>query len=178
MKRVLFLFGHLNDRDIEWMIQNGYRQDLETGDRLIRKGESIDNLYIVLSGQLSISADDGTEQCIALLGTGEIVGEMSFLEARPPSVSVIATKFSTVYCISRELMNARLSSNIEFRANFYYALALFLSNRLRKTTDRLGYGKPEEEDLIDSNILNGVSQAGSRFVQILQKFSEVKPMYL
>jgi len=173
MKRVLFLLGHLNDLDIEWMMHNGNKQDLEIGDRLIRKGESIESLYIVLSGQLSITADLGNKQNIALLGSGEIVGEMSLLESRPPSVSVIATKPSTVYCISLKLIEARLSLNLEFKANFYYALALFLSNRLRKTTDRLGYGIPEEEDLIDVNVLNGVSQAGSRFSQILQRFSEV-----
>jgi CRP/FNR family transcriptional regulator, cyclic AMP receptor protein len=173
MKRVLFLLGHLNDLDIEWMMHNGNKQDLEIGDRLIRKGESIESLYIVLSGQLSVTADLGNKQNIALLGSGEIVGEMSFLESRSPSVSVIATKPSTVYCISREMIESRLSSNLEFKANFYYALALFLSNRLRKTTDRLGYGIPEEEDLIDVNVLNGVSQAGSRFSQILQRFSEV-----
>lgn len=159
--------------DIEWMIHNGNKQDLEIGDRLIRKGESIESLYIVLSGQLSVTADLGNNQNIAMLGSGEIVGEMSFLESRPPSVSVIASKPSSVYCISRKLIETRLTTNLEFKANFYYALALFLSNRLRKTTDRLGYGIPEEEDLIDVNVLNGVSQAGLRFSQILQKFSEV-----
>ena len=49
MKRVLFLLGHLNDLDIEWMINNGSKAELETGDRLIRKGETIENLYIILS---------------------------------------------------------------------------------------------------------------------------------
>jgi CRP/FNR family transcriptional regulator, cyclic AMP receptor protein len=44
---------------------------------------------------------------------------------------------------------------------------------LRKTTDQLGYGNPEEEDLIDTNVLDGVAQAGSRFGQILNRFAEV-----
>lgn len=172
MKRVLFFLGHLNDLDIEWMINNGSKAELEIGDRLIRKGEPIENLYIVLSGQLSIT-DGLNDKNIALIGAGEVVGEMSFLESRPPSVSVIAAETTTVYCISRELMNSRLASNLEFRANFYYAISLFLSNRLRKTTSQLGYGTPEETDIIDENILDGVAQAGSRFGQILQKFSEV-----
>ena len=172
MKRVLFLLGHLNDLDIEWMINNGNKEDLETGDRLIRKGETIENLYIILSGQLAIS-DGESEKHIAHIGGGEIVGEMSFLESRPPSVSVIATEPATVYSISRELMNSRLATNLEFRANFYYAISLFLSNRLRKTTSQLGYGTPDEEDVIDENVLDGVSQAGARFGQILQKFAEV-----
>lgn len=172
MKRVLFLLGHLNDLDIEWMVNNGNKADLETGDRLISSGEPIENLYIVLSGQLSITSGSD-DKSIALIGAGEIVGEMSFLESRPPSVSVIAAEPTSVYCISKELMNSRLENNLEFKANFYYAISLFLSNRLRKTTSQLGYGNPDEADTIDENVLDGISQAGSRFGQILQKFSEV-----
>ncbi len=173
MKRVLFFLGQLNDRDVEWMIDNGSKLDLPVGYKLITKDESFDSLYIVLSGQLSVYTDKNNRDSIAKLETGEIVGEMSFFEARPPSVSVIVTKPSVVYQISRNIINTRMATNPEFRSNFYYALALFLSNRLRKTTDQLGYGNPEEEDLIDTNILDGVAQAGSRFGQILHRFSAV-----
>jgi len=173
MKRVLFFLGQLNDRDVEWMLQNGSKLTMETGDRLINKGEAIDSLYIVLSGQLAVCATSNYNECIAKLETGEVVGEMSFLESRPPSVSVIVTEPSVVYQISRDKINARLLTNMEFKANFYYALALFLSNRLRKTTDQLGFGNPEEEDLVDTNVLDGVAQAGSRFVKMLHKFAEV-----
>lgn len=173
MKRVLFFLGQLNDRDVEWMLCNGNKLELEAGDRLITKGETIDSLYIVLSGQLAVCSSSNYNESIAKLEAGEVVGEMSFLESRPPSVSVIVTEPSVVYQISREVINKRLSTNMEFRSNFYYALALFLSNRLRKTTDQLGYGNPEEEDLIDTNVLDGVAQAGSRFGKILHRFSEV-----
>lgn len=173
MKRVLFFLGHLNDRDVEWMLQNGTKLTLETGDRLINKGEAIDSLYIVLSGQLAVCANNNFNECIAKLESGEVVGEMSFLESTPPSVSVIVTAPSVIYQISREKINLRLLTNSEFRANFYYALALFLSNRLRKTTDQLGFGNPNDEDLVDANVLDGVAQAGSRFVKLLHRFSEV-----
>ena len=172
MKRVLFFLGQLNDRDVEWMLHNGSKLMLETGDRLINKGEAIDSLYIVLSGQLAVCATNNYNECIAKLEAGEVVGEMSFIESRPPSVSVIVTKPSVVYQISREKIHARLLTNMEFKANFYYALALFLSNRLRKTTDQLGVGNPDE-DLVDMNVLDSVAQAGSRFVKILHRFSEV-----
>ncbi len=171
MKRVLFFLGQLNDRDVEWMLYNGGKLELETGDRLINRGEPIESLYIVLSGQLAVCTNNN--ETVAKLEVGEIVGEMSFLESRPPSVSVIVTQPTVVYRISREMINARLKTNMEFKSNFYYALALFLSNRLRKTTDQLGYGNPEEEDLIDTNVLDGVAQAGSRFGQILHRFAEI-----
>jgi CRP/FNR family transcriptional regulator, cyclic AMP receptor protein len=173
MKRVLFFLGQLNDRDVEWMIHNGSKLDLPKGHKLITKGGSIDCLYIVLSGQLSVCTDSNNSDSIAKLEAGEILGEMSFLESRPPSVSVFATKESVVFQISRNMINSRMAINPEFKSNFYYALALFLSNRLRKTTDQLGYGNPEEEDLIENNVLESVAQAGSRFGQILHRFSEV-----
>ncbi|GAA4414917.1 hypothetical protein GCM10023187_44960 [Nibrella viscosa] len=173
MKRVLYFLGHLNDRDVEWLLQNGTKLTLETGDRLINKGQAVDSLYIVLSGQLAVCANNNFNECIAKLEAGEVVGEMSFLESTPPAVSVIVTAPSVIYQISREKINLRLLTNSEFRANFYYALALFLSNRLRKTTGQLGFGNPEDEDLVDANVLDGVAQAGSRFVKILNRFSEV-----
>ncbi|OOV17402.1 cyclic nucleotide-binding domain-containing protein [Flavobacterium sp. LM4] len=172
MKRALFFLGQLDSRDVEWLIQNGQKIELGIGEKLIQKGNFIDSLYIILSGQLSVCAENGTKEDIATLGSGEVVGEMSFLETRPPSVSVIATKIATVYKISKQVIEVRLSTNPDFKANFYYALALFLSNRLRKTTDQLGYGTPEEEDLIDTKILDHVAQAGSRFGQILNRFSQ------
>ena len=170
MKKVLFLLGHLTDLDIEWMIHNGSKKSLKNHQELISKGEEIENIYIILSGKLAIT--DGKHE-IASIGPGEIVGEMSFLESRAPSVSVVASEDSVVYSISRAVMNQKLDTDVQFRSNFYYSLALFLSNRLRKTTNKLGYESPEEEDVIDTNVLDGVAQAGARFSQILNKFSEV-----
>jgi len=173
MKRVLFLLGHLNDIDIEWMIKNGHKESIRTGDILIHRDEPIENLYIILSGQLSIRDGITDINEIARIGAGEVLGEMSFLEARPPSVSVTASEPCEIFVISKALIEERMLMDIQFKSNFYYALALFLSNRLRKTTNQLGFGVPEEADLIDTNVLEGVAQAGERFSQILKKFSEV-----
>ena len=170
MKRVLFLLGHLNDLDIEWMLANGSKIRLSKGATLVTKGTAIDHIYIVLSGQFSI-VDQHKD--IAVIGSGEVIGEMSFLESRLPSVSVTALNSCEVYRIPRALMNKKLEEDVEFRASFYYSLALFLSDRLRKTTNQLGYGTDLEQDALDENVLDGVAQAGSRFHQILQKFSEV-----
>ncbi len=173
MKRVLFLLGHLKDRDVEWMINNGKKETIATNDRLITKGVAIEKLYIILSGSFSVVDEVNTGKSIAQIGVGEVVGEMSFLESRPPSVSVVAEETSSVYSISREMMQNRFDIDTEFKANFYYAIALFLSNRLRRTTEQLGFDSPEETDMVDEKILDGIAQAGERFNEILKKFSEV-----
>ena len=173
MKHVLFLLGHLSDRDIEWMINSGHKENIEAGDFLIHRNEKIENLYIILSGYLSILDGISNIREIAQIGSGEVLGEMSFVESRLPSVSVMATQSCEVFVLSKELIRNRMDQNVRFQANFYYALALFLSDRLRKTTNQLGYGDQEDIDVIDTNVLEEVAQAGSRFSQIVRKFAEI-----
>jgi CRP-like cAMP-binding protein len=173
MKRVLFVLGHLSDNDIEWMIENGSTRQLQRGDYLVRQGESIEEIYIVLSGSLRIFNEQNPDHEIAYIGSGEIIGEMSFLDDRPPSVSVLAQEEVKVFRISLERVRQYMEVNTRFAARFYYSVALFLSDRLRKTTSRLGYGEPEEDlDELNANVLLQVGQAGSRFHRLLNKFSE------
>lgn len=175
MKRVLFVLGQLSDNDIEWMIENGNKQTINQSDFLVKQGEAIENIFIVLSGSFRIFNEQNPEINIAQIGSGEIIGEMSFLDERPPSVSVVATETSSVYCISLDRMKQFMEVDTRFAARFYYSIGLFLSDRLRKTTGRLGYGALEENEDIDEiniNVLSQVGQAGSRFSRMLNKFAE------
>jgi CRP/FNR family cyclic AMP-dependent transcriptional regulator len=175
MKRVLFVLGQLSDNDIEWMIDNGKKQTINEGEFLVKQGESIVNIFIVLAGGFRIFNAQNPDYNIAQIGSGEIVGEMSFLDERPPSVSVMATQTSSVYSISLERMKQFMEVDTSFAARFYYSIGLFLSDRLRKTTGRLGYGSLEENedmDEINLNVLSQVGQAGSRFSRMLNKFAE------
>lgn len=174
MKRVLYILGKLNDHDLEWMIENGSTMNVSKGENLIRKGEALEHLFIVLSGGLEIYTDGENERAIAKLGSGEMVGEMSFLDSRPPSVNVVATEDSKCYSIPIERMRLKINADSSFASRLYQSIALFLSNRLRTTTGRLGYGVIEDDpDEMDINILRDVSQAGARFTRMVNKFSEV-----
>jgi CRP/FNR family cyclic AMP-dependent transcriptional regulator len=175
MKRVLFVLGQLSDNDIEWMIDNGKKQTINQGDFLVKQGEAIESIFIVLSGSFRIFNEQNPEMNIAQIGSGEIIGEMSFLDERPPSVSVVATGISSVYSISLERMKQFMEVDTRFAARFYYSIGLFLSDRLRKTTGRLGYGALEENEDVDEiniNVLSQIGQAGSRFSRMLNKFAE------
>lgn len=173
MKRVLFILGQLSDSDLEWMISNGSKAFIKEGEYLVKQGEAIKNIYIVLSGNFRIFNEEKKDATIAQIGSGEIVGEMSFLDERPPSVSVQATEYATVYSISLEKVKRFMEVDTRFAARFYYAVALFLSDRLRKTTSRLGYGAPEDEvDEINLNVLHQIGQAGARFSRMINRFAE------
>ena len=85
MRKALYLLGQLSDADVEWMIANDSRLRLAPGAVLIREGQPIDALYLLLQGALDISYAETGGNKIIRLGAGEVVGERSFLDERPPS---------------------------------------------------------------------------------------------
>src|SRR5213592_4356710 len=101
MRKVLFIFGELNDFDIDWMIAAGRKEQIPKGTVLIQEGKAANALYIVLDGEFKVSVSKLEDFEIARLGVGEIAGEMSFVEARPPSATVTATESAVVLSIPR-----------------------------------------------------------------------------
>jgi bacteriocin-type transport-associated protein len=177
MRKVLFILGQLSDDDVEWLSKAGQRQRIPAGTTLITEGKAIDSMYILLDGRMAVSLKGiGT---VATLATGEVMGEMSLIDSRPPSASVSAESDSVVFAISRAALNGKLESDISFAARFYKAIATFLSDRLRGTVQRLGYGDKgvsldEDTELdgeLDLNVLDNVHLAGARFERMLKKLT-------
>jgi CRP/FNR family cyclic AMP-dependent transcriptional regulator len=175
MRKALFFLGILDDADVEWMIATGAKQQLNPGEVLIQEGKPAASVFLVLEGVLSVVARAAGNQEVARLRPGEIVGEMSFVDSRPPSATVQAIEPSSVLAIPRRGLEARLSQDASFAARFYRAMAVFLSDRLRSTVGLLGYGSGQTledqasyADEIDPAVLDNVSLAGARF-DILQR---------
>ncbi|PSB29327.1 cyclic nucleotide-binding domain-containing protein [Stenomitos frigidus] len=149
MKKVLFILGELDDDDIDWVIETAVRQDVVAGTVLIYEGQPIDTLYILLEGTLSVSVAAMGDREIAQLSSGDVVGEMSFIDTRPPSATVTATQPSLVLSLPREQLATKLRQDVGFASRFYRALAIFLSNRLRVTVNQLGYGSNNQSETTD-----------------------------
>ena len=122
MRKVLYIFGELADRDIDWLIANGEKEEWEDGSVLIRKGSPITKIYINLRGSLSVFRDDAQRNKIAELGVGEFVGEMSFVDSSPTSATVTAEGPVTVYSIARDRLVAHVREDDGFGARFYHAI--------------------------------------------------------
>src|SRR4051794_19401253 len=79
MRKVLFLFGQLNDDDVEWMLTAGAKRFVPAGVVLIQQGVPVAPVFILLEGRLAVRLPPPreSEKEIARLNAGEIVGEMS-----------------------------------------------------------------------------------------------------
>src|SRR5690349_3477513 len=128
MRKVLYILGQLNDSDIEWLATHGHRRTVADGEVIVHEGRTIDALFITLTGQFRVTLDDGQE--VARLGAGEVVGEIAFVDAAPPSATVTAIGRASILALPKSVLQQRLNSDPPFAARFYRALAIFLADRL------------------------------------------------
>ena len=99
MRSGLAVLHGLTDADIDWMLDYGLEQDVAQGGLVVGEGTRPDAIFLVASGMLSVFLGTDGDGRVAVLGPGQIVGEMSFLEDRPSSASVAALEFSRVICL-------------------------------------------------------------------------------
>ena len=172
MRKALYLLGILEDTDVQWLAAHGTRQFVPARTVLIEEGRDIDHLYVLLNGELSVIVKSAPGKEIARLYSGEIVGEISFIDARPPTASVTAARDCQVLAIPRDVLKKHFAADGGFAARFYQAIATFLADRLRMTVGRLGYGSFDaaaEADEIADDFLVKVDLAAVRFDSLLRQ---------
>ncbi len=74
--------------------------EVEKGTDLVKQGESSPALFVALAGELSVNrAEDGETRVLAVLGSGDIFGEMSLLA----QAEAVATVHADTKCLVLEL---------------------------------------------------------------------------
>ncbi len=200
IREVLFVFGELSDSDLDWLITAGQREKILAGTPLIQKGRPVNGLYILLDGAMAVSVSDEDQNPLALafasleggeaqgreiarLLQGDIVGEMHFVDARPPATTVKALKDSLVLMIPRQDLNVKLEQDVIFASHFYRVLGILIADRLRGMASRLGYGRRvyssdqtlnnevKYADELDFKTLDSLTLAGNRFNWMLMRLN-------
>jgi CRP/FNR family transcriptional regulator, cyclic AMP receptor protein len=139
MSQALVILNELDNDDLNWMVKVGLKRHISPGEILIYEGEQISALYIILSGSFSVLIKALGDKELARISRGEIIGEISFLDSRPPVATVQAVEHSFVLVIPRIELALKLQKNMGFAARFYRGISLCLANRMHNTIRRLGY---------------------------------------
>jgi len=164
MRKALYFLGILNDADIDWLVAAGSRREIASGSTLIEEGRAIDSVFLVIDGAFSVRTKALGNREIARLMSGEVMGEMSFVDHAPPSATVQSLEKSFVLDVPRRRLNVKLAEDPGFAARFYRALSMFLAARLRVTNAALAGGTADDsEGEMDFDALDNVSRAGARF---------------
>lgn len=177
MKKVIYILGQLSDEDVEWMTSQSRKLSLASGETIVKEGGQSQDIYFVIDGEVAIETGSKAVR-LATLGTGEILGEMSLVDSRPASASVITLIPTKLMALSKEKIHAKLASDTGFAARFYKAIALFLSERMRGTVAQLGYGTSKNDltesdpDELEGEVLEHAFLAGARFDRMIKSMRD------
>jgi CRP-like cAMP-binding protein len=187
LRKVLYLFSVLNDNDIDWLTTYGRQEQSTTGTVLIQQGEPVEAIYFLLQGTLSVVITipvDGiaTEREIAQRSSGEMVGEMSFVEIGNASATIRCAENSRILAIPQALLREKLQKDRGFASRLYHALAIILVDRLwddllRRGFSARAYAQDQpvddqyEEDEIPLDVLETTLLAGTRFKWMMNRLN-------
>lgn len=173
MRKALIMLGELSDGDVDWIAKTAVRRILPAGSVIITEGRELQSLFIILEGQALVTAR-GVE--LARLASGELLGEISMIDKRPPTATVTAEIETILLALDRQQLAKKLRDDPGFGSRFYYAVAIFLADRLRSTNLRLASGGApptaddiEQGDELGDDVLDKVYLAGAKFDKLLKR---------
>ena len=85
----LALFADLSKPQLEAVAHYFDEEWFTEGQRILRKGLSGPNFYVILDGEAAVRIGDETR---AMLGRGDFFGEVSVLLGEPPTADVVAMR--------------------------------------------------------------------------------------
>ena len=144
------LFASLDDQAFAALTEELTEVDLSRGSTLFHEGDPVDQLYFIISGKIKLgrTAPDGRESLVAIMGPGELFGEMALFDPSPRSTSATAVSETRLAGLKHENLKKVIERSPEVSAQLLQALA----RRLRRTNESLA-------DLVFSDVPGRVAKA-------------------
>jgi CRP/FNR family transcriptional regulator, cyclic AMP receptor protein len=144
------LFRELDDEAATALRNSMSEVHLERGEVLFREGDEGDRVYVVIAGKVKLgrTAPDGRENLLALLGPGQMFGELSLFDPGPRSTAASAVTDTDMLALAHNDLLPWLTGRPEVARG----LLLQLASRLRRSNDTLA-------DLVFSDVPGRVAKA-------------------
>ena len=144
------LFAALDDEAAEALHANMVRTELSRSEVLFHEGDPGDRLYVIVEGKVKLgrTSGDGRENLLAILGPGEMFGELSLFDPGPRNATATAVSDAVLIGLGSEDLINWLTGRPDVSRQLLRALA----RRLRRTNENLA-------DLVFSDVPGRVAKA-------------------
>lgn len=140
MERILFLrrvplFADLAPADLKQVAAITVEAVYSDGDTIVRQGETGDEMYIIVSGDVSVRIDSDGQPAsreIARRIAGDYVGEMAIISREPRIATLVAVGSVRVLCLDRKQFEGILHE----RPEIGLALMRILCERLKEASNK------------------------------------------
>jgi CRP/FNR family transcriptional regulator, cyclic AMP receptor protein len=127
------LFAGFDRSALDALMRSARMITVAPDETLFVQGDAPDGCYAILEGVLKVSiiGPDGEEALLALVGAGEVIGEMAMIDGQPRSATLAALKQSTLAFISKP----RFTAFAESCPAIYRHMLEMLVSRLRRSNE-------------------------------------------
>ncbi|CEK12472.1 Crp/Fnr family transcriptional regulator [Chthonomonas calidirosea] len=131
----LSLFKGVPGDLLERVAHDAQIRSFTAGHYVLFQGDTGDALYLILQGTVKVflNLSDGSEVFLALLGTSDVFGEMSLIDASGRSANVLTREPTKLLIMVQPLFNHLLDRSPSFGRNMLQLLA----RRLRMANARI-----------------------------------------
>jgi len=152
------VLGALPEDLASGLFSKGPVMSVKADQTLFMEGDEADGCYRVKEGLLkaSISAPDGGERILAILGPGDIIGELAMIDGGLRSASITALRDSQLNFVSKRTFDTFAQE----RPELCHQLARLLTQRLRDTNN----------SLTTTNFLSVKGRVASALLQLAKAF--------
>jgi CRP/FNR family cyclic AMP-dependent transcriptional regulator len=144
------LFAALDDEAATSLRDSMLEVGLARAEELFAEGDQGDRLYVIVEGKIKLgrTSGDGRENLLAILGPGEMFGELSLFDPGPRTATATAVADSRLIGLGHDALQPWLMRHPEVSIQLLHALA----RRLRRTNETLA-------DLVFSDVPGRVAKA-------------------
>ena len=123
-------FPAMEDSTVKQLCRIGVWEDLKDSEQLTRHGSTPDILAVVFSGEIAVYQYD---RCVARIGAGHFVGEMSFITGQPANADTHAAGTVTLLVWEQAALARRCERDPGLRTALYTAFGPDLVNKIART---------------------------------------------
>ncbi|MCS7229043.1 MAG: cyclic nucleotide-binding domain-containing protein [Candidatus Kryptonium sp.] len=128
------LFGSVGEELINEIAQNSFIENYKPGDIILREGESGDKVCLIAEGKVKVvKLADSKGKILMELEDGDFFGEMSLIDLRPRSASVVALTDCKIISIPANEFEKLIHLHPQILIN----ISRTLSERLRKSNEKI-----------------------------------------
>ena len=135
------LFNGLPQGHLRRVVDIGVEEQYRVGATIFSEGEPGDKFYLIVEGAVRISriVPGMGEEALAVLGPGEVFGEMALLDESPRSAGAIAHEKCRLLVITKDAFDDLLFLHKDLAYEVLWSCVRMLASRLRETNDKLTF---------------------------------------
>ena len=141
--RKIPMFHGLRAVGTRLVLQSCEFRGVRSGEAVCRVNAQSDEMYILLTGGLSILTNEGVRVATILPVT--TVGEMGVITGQPRSATVEASSQSNIFVVNKQAFDKILSQDSEMRSTVYRNIIDVLSAKLNNDNVRMSAYQEEKE---------------------------------